>query len=287
MSCTGPCRRPWSGVAQVPMTPSLKAAFARRPTDRVAVTSFRQVKSHRSMGRRGSATTRHCRKTSTTPARTRLSRRPLPRFNRRSGVVLRECSMMSFTASRSWTRSRQRSASPFRSRRRPGQRPPIDGTGDHSHCDSLPGGRHRHRGGADAGDARVLSVHQHKQDATCRCSRKGCLARPTFAVSTVRTVEQRRDNASPASLTAGYRLMLRPGIGGDLVWWTPAGVAVSGLAGSMRRSGVASGRCDRVPSRGVGDHVRSPEAVGQVRGAAGKASSAVLSVSSATELAAM
>ena len=44
---------------------------------------------------------------------------------------------------------------------------------------------------------------------------------------------------------------------------------------------------DGVPSRGVGDHVRSPEAVGQVRGAAGNASSAVPSVSSATEAAAM
>ena len=44
---------------------------------------------------------------------------------------------------------------------------------------------------------------------------------------------------------------------------------------------------DGVPSRGVGDYVRSPEAVGQVRGAAGKASSAVPSVSSATEAAAM
>lgn len=44
---------------------------------------------------------------------------------------------------------------------------------------------------------------------------------------------------------------------------------------------------DGVPSRGVGDHVRSPEAVGQVRGAAGNASSAVPSVSSATDAAAM
>ena len=44
---------------------------------------------------------------------------------------------------------------------------------------------------------------------------------------------------------------------------------------------------DGVPSRGVGDHVRSPGAVGQFRGAAGNASSALSSVSSARLAAAM
>ncbi len=48
---------------------------------------------------------------------------------------------------------------------------------------------------------------------------------------------------------------------------------------------VHLGNPDGVPFRGVGGHVRSPVAVGQVRGAAGNASPMLESVSSATDAA--